>query len=121
MIEIMSGLPPNIVGVQASGWVRASDYESVLIPAVDSALRRNDRIRLYYELGDEFRGIELGAVFQDMRVGLNKLAHWERVAVVTDVGWIERAVSVFRFLVHGHLRVFATSQRDAALRWIREG
>jgi hypothetical protein len=118
MIEVISGLPSNVVGVRAVGWVRATDYESVLVPAVEAALKVHDKIRLYYDLGSDFKGIELGAMFEDMRIGLSKLAHWDRVAVITDVGWIQRAVSVFRFLVPGHAKVFPTAQADEALHWI---
>ena len=119
MIETIRDLPSNIVGVRALGWVRASDYENVLVPAVEAALKAHDKIRLYYDLGSEFKGIELGAMFEDARIGSSKLAHWERVAVVTDIGWIQRAVSVFRIFVPGAAKVFPTSQADEAIRWIK--
>jgi hypothetical protein len=120
MIETIRELPSNIVGVRATGWVRANDYERVLIPTVEAALKKHDKIRLYYELGDDFRGIELGAMFEDLRIGLSKLAHWEKFAIVTDVGWIQRAVSVFRFLVPGSVKVFPTVRSREALRWIAQ-
>jgi len=37
MIEIISELPENVLGVRAKGRVTAGDYEQVLIPAVEAA------------------------------------------------------------------------------------
>ena len=119
MIHIVEGLPSNVVAVRAEGWVRASDYREVLIPAVDATLKRHDKIRLYYELGEAFKGIELGAVFEDAKIGLAKFPHWEKLAVVTNVGWIARAVSAFGFLVPGMVRLFSTSESSEALDWIQ--
>jgi hypothetical protein len=35
MIEIIDGLPANVLGVSAEGKITGSDYETVLIPALD--------------------------------------------------------------------------------------
>ena len=36
MIEIMSGLPENVVAAIANGEVTGEDYEKVLIPAIEA-------------------------------------------------------------------------------------
>ncbi|HWU26152.1 MAG TPA: STAS/SEC14 domain-containing protein, partial [Rhizomicrobium sp.] len=69
MIEIISELPENVLGVRAKGRVTAGDYEQVLIPAVEAALKRHDRLHFYCELGEQFEGIDPGAVFEDLKVG----------------------------------------------------
>jgi hypothetical protein len=51
MIEIIDNLPDNVVGLIAKGQVTRKDYEQILIPKVEAALKRHERIRLYYELG----------------------------------------------------------------------
>lgn len=118
MIDVIGGFPENVLAVRAKGRVTAKDYEQVLIPAIAAALKHHERIRVYYELGDEFEGIDAGAMFEDMKVGLAKLPHWEKIALVTDVGWIRQAASVFTFLVHGQARVFPASDVQAAKAWI---
>jgi hypothetical protein len=46
MITLLSHLPDNTVGVAASGRVNATDYETVLIPAIEAALKKHEKVRL---------------------------------------------------------------------------
>jgi SpoIIAA-like len=62
--------------------------------------------------------MELGAMWEDFRVGIGHLSGWERIAVVTDVDWIRHAINAFRFLVSGETRIFPTSEAAKARRWI---
>ena len=85
MIEIIEGFPGNVVGLAAKGEVTRKDYLEVVIPAIDKALKRNAKLRLYYDLGSQFTGIDFGAEWEDFKLGIEHLSRWERVAVVTDV------------------------------------
>jgi hypothetical protein len=118
MIEILEGFPEGVVAVVAKGRVTRRDYDEVLVPAVEAAFGRRDKVRCYYEIGGEFSGIDAGAVWEDFRVGFGHLAGWERIAVVTDVDWIRLAINFFRFLVPGEIRMFPTSAAAEAQRWI---
>jgi hypothetical protein len=118
MISLIAGFPETVLAARCEGHVTRKDYEEVLIPAVDAALQRHGKLRLYYEVAPEFTGIDTGAVWDDFRIGVEHLSRWERMAVVTDVGWIRQAVNAFRFLMPGALRVFPVSEIDAARRWI---
>ena len=35
---------------------------------------------------------------------------WERMALVSDVGWVRAAVKVFALAIPGHVRVFHNSE-----------
>ena len=98
MIEIIEGFPDNVVGILAKGEVTRKDYLEVVIPAIDKALKRNAKLRLYYDLGSQFTGIDFGAEWEDFKLGIEHLSRWERAAVVTDVAWIRHLVGAFRFL-----------------------
>lgn len=50
MIEIIEGFPENVVAILAKGQVTRKDYLEVVIPAIDKALKRNAKLRLYYDL-----------------------------------------------------------------------
>ena len=91
MLERIQGLPENVLGFEAKGEVTGSDYESLLIPAVEELLARQKSIRFLYHLGEEFTGFDAKAMWDDARVGLQHLTAWERVAVVSDVGWLRAA------------------------------
>lgn len=118
MIRILDGFPEPIVALACEGHVTRADYEQVLIPRVSKALAGGGKIRLYYELGPAFSGIDAGAVWEDLKIGVEHLSRWDRVAVVTDVRWIQHALEVFRFLMPGRLRIFDTSRADEARAWI---
>src|SRR5271170_4819092 len=118
MIEIIEGLAENIVGILAEGEVTRKDYLDVLIPAIDAALKRNAKLRLYYDLGSQFTGIDFGAEWEHFKLGIEHPSPWERAAVVAGVAWIRHAVGAFRFLMSGALKVFSTVQASEAREWI---
>ncbi len=106
MIELIEGLPGNVVGIVVSGRISQQDCREVLAPAMQRSLRRHDKIRLYYELSCRFPG----AAWEDLDLGIEHAARCERVAIVTDVGWVGLTVRALRFLIPGEIRVFPTIQ-----------
>ena len=118
MIELLTNLPDNVVGIRASGHVSAADYETVLMPAVETGLAKHDRLRLLYQLGGDFTGFSPGAMWDDMKMGIAHLRAWERIAVVTDVSWVATAARMFRFVMPCPVRVFSVEERAKAEAWI---
>ncbi len=114
MIELIEGLPANVVGIAVKGRVTRQDCREVLAPAVARTLRRRERIRLYYEIGSRFPG----AGWDDLDLGLEHAAWCERVAIVTDIAWISLTVKALRFLIPGEVRVFSTIQTAEGRAWI---
>jgi len=114
MIEIIEGLPNNVVGIAVKGRVTKEDCYNVLMPAVEESLKSHENIRLYYELNSRFPG----AAWDDLNVGIEYLPPCERVAVVTDVGWIRYTVKALRFLIPGEIQVFATARASEGRAWI---
>jgi hypothetical protein len=114
MMEIIEGLPDNVVGIVVTRKVTKKDYDEVLVPALERSLKRHDKVRLYYELGCRFPG----ASWEDLQIGGEHSAPWERVAVVTDVGWLRHTVNALRFVIPGEIRVFAGVQAGEGRAWI---
>ena len=117
MIEVLE-FPNNVLGFACHGNVTKEDYETVLVPAVESALKGGGKLRLYYETAGDFGGIEPGAVWDDVKVGLEHLTRWERFAVVTDIEWIRHTMKFFSFLMPGEMRVFSKAEAAEARKWI---
>ena len=114
MIQIVEGLPDNVVGIIAKGRVTNSDCDKILKPAMESTLKRHDKVRLYYEIGCRFPG----AAWEDLRIGIEHIPQWERIAVVTDVGWVRHTVNALRFLMASEVRVFTSFQAPEGRAWI---
>ncbi len=118
MLETITGLPDNVVAFAAQGRLTRRDYDEVLTPAVEEALKRHPKIRCYYELGARFSGMDAGAAWEDFKLGIGHLTRWEKVAVVTDVEWIRHTMNAFRFLMPGEIRVFPTTEAAEARAWV---
>jgi hypothetical protein len=118
MIEQIADLPENVLGFEAKGKVTDSDYQSVIIPAVEALFARRSKARFLYHLGEAFAGFEASAVWDDTRLGLKHLRGWERMAVVSDVEWVRAAVKIFGLAIPGPVRVFRNEELAEAKRWI---
>ena len=114
MLELIAGLPKNVVGIAASGKVTMQDCHDVLVPAIAKSLKWHDKIRLYYELNSRFPG----SAWDDLDLGLEHASCCERVAIVTDIGWVRLTVKAVRFLIPAKIRVFSTDQAEEGRAWI---
>lgn len=118
MIEHLQGFPGNTVAFACKGHVTAHEYETVLIPRVDQALEAHDKVRVYYQIGDDFEGIDPGAVWDDIKTGMQHRRQWERIAVVTDVDWIRNTMRAFGFLIPCEMKIFPMAEMAQAREWI---
>ena len=114
MIELIDGLPNNVVGISVTGRVTKQECRDILAPAVQKSLRWRDNIRLYYELGSRFPG----SGWDDLDLGFEHASRCERTAIVTDIAWVRLTVKAIRFLIPGAIRVFATIETPQARAWI---
>ena len=114
MIELVAGLPKNVVGISVRGRLTLQDCRDVLMPAMRKSLKYHDKVRLYYELGSRFPG----AAWDDLDLGLEHFARCERVAIVTDIGWVRHTVKAVRFLIPSEVRVFSTIEAEEGRTWI---
>jgi SpoIIAA-like len=114
MIQIIEGLPDNVVGIVAKGRVTNEDYKKILKPFMEKSLRRQDKARLYYEISSRFPG----AAWEDLRIAVEHVPQWERVAVVTDVGWVRHTVNALRLLIPADVRVFTTPEAYQGRAWV---
>ena len=114
MIELIKELPDNVVGIHARGRVTNEECDNILRPAMEASLKRHGKIRLYYEVGSRFPG----AGWDDLDLAVDHLPQWERIAVVTDTGWVRQTVNALRFLIASEIRVFTTLETDEGRAWI---
>lgn len=120
MLNRIEGLPDNVVAFSASGQVTGEDYENALMPALGAAHEQHDKIRLLFELGEEFEGYEGEAAWDDAKVGLKYFTAFDKAAVVSDNHRVVRAVKTFGFMMPGEIRLFANSDLEAAKSWVTE-
>jgi SpoIIAA-like len=123
VIENVRDLPAGTLGFRASGKVSSDEYREMMQP-IYAALDRGEKLNIYFELADDFHGLDWGALVQDMKaagsVGLKHRSFWERMALVTDKDWVKHGASAFGWLAPGELRLFEPAEREEARAWLGE-
>jgi len=117
MIKVVDHMPIGTIGFEATGKVTKEDYEGVLVPAVRAAMEQGD-VRLLYVLGEDFESYSPGAMWSDTRLWTGHRDAWARVAVVTDIDWVENGIRAFSWLMPGKIRVFDDDDVDRAKLWL---
>jgi hypothetical protein len=107
MIEILKNFSDNVVALSCKGQVTREDYDGILVPAILEALTRHDKIRLLYQTSADFTGYDPGAIWEDLKIGVEHPTRWERVAV-----------RIFSFLIPCPVKVFPPSATAQAHTWI---
>ncbi len=120
MIKILNDFPGHVLGVSAEGKITGTDYETVLIPALEEKLKSNKKIRMLYHLGGNFSGFDLSAMLDDAKMGMKHLSAWDRIALVSDHEMINSFAKFFGYLMTCELRIYKDAEFEMAKKWISE-
>ena len=124
MIETLANLPTGVLGFKGSGKISRAEYQEMMEP-IYAALERGGPVNLLFVIGDDFSGLDSGALWEDMKaggsVGLKHRSAWRRMAVVTDKDWIRHASAAAGWLAPGELPIFDPAQQADATAWLAEG
>jgi hypothetical protein len=120
MLTMIEDLPDHVIGIRITDKLRAEDYERQLIPLINEKLEKHRKLDFLCCIDGEWKGMEAGAVWQDLRLGLGRFGHWARMAIVTDIDWLERAIKLFGLFSPGELRHFDSDDYGAARDWVCE-
>jgi len=115
-MEIMEGLPDGVLGVRVHGKLDSGDYAEVLRPAIEAAVAASGGLRVVLVFED-WDGITAGAVWQDVKLGVEDFSKWKKLALVTDVDWVRHATNLFGWTIPGQVRTFGSDELDAATAW----
>ena len=118
MIQELSDMPSGVIGFEAGGKLRAEDYRDVVLPALERAAQTGE-VRFVIVIRD-FQGMSGGAVWQDLKMGIEHLRAWKRIALVTDIEWMTRLTDLFGWMTPGETRTFPVDQKQEAIEWVAE-
>ena len=116
MINELDGLPEGVIGFEASGKIAAEDYRDVIVPALEQAAKIGD-VRFLIVMRD-VDGISGGAIWQDLKVGIEHLHAWKRIALVTDIAWMSHLTDLFGWMTPGETKTFPLEHKDEAIQWV---
>lgn len=115
MITQLDDMPAGVIGFEATGKLTAEDYRDVVIPAVTAAAKLGE-VRFLIVMRD-FDGFTASALWQDLKVGVEHLTSWKRIALVTDIDWMTHLTSLFGWMTPGDVKTFPIASRTAAIDW----
>jgi len=116
MIKELSDMPSGVIGFEASGKMRAEDYRDVVLPALERAAAAGE-VRFVIVMPD-FDGMSGGALWQDLKVGVEHFRAWKRIALVTDIEWMKHMTSLFGWMTPGEVKTFPLAQQGEAIEWV---
>ena len=102
---------------RCAGQITKEDYARVLVPAALGKLRTHDKVRVYYEIAEDFSGFDPGAMWEDFKIGIEHLTRWDKVAVVTTSMDRDRR-QVCSFLIPATTKCFSRAEAAQARAWI---
>jgi SpoIIAA-like len=115
VIRELEDLPTGVIGFEASGTLKAEDYRDVIVPALERASSSGE-VRFVIVI-PEFDGMSGGALWEDLKLGIENLRAWKRIALVTDIEWMKHVTRLFGWMTPGELRQFPLARRADAIAW----
>jgi hypothetical protein len=115
VIKQLSDMPAGVIGFEANGKLYAEDYRDVLLPAVEAAAA-NGEVRIVIVIA-EFDGLSAGGLWQDLKMGVEHLRGWRRIALVTDIEWMIQMTAMFGWMTPGEVKHFPLAERHTAIAW----
>ena len=116
MITEMTGLPAGVVGFEIDGKVDAADYRGVVNRVLTPAFEAGE-VRCVIVI-TAFDGMSGGALVEDLKMGVEHVRGWKRIALVSDIDWVTHLTHLFGWMTPGEVKTFSLSERSAALDWV---
>jgi SpoIIAA-like len=115
MLVQIPDLPSGVIGFEVAGKLQAEDYRDILLPALQKAEAKG-QVRVVIVI-PKFEGFSGGALWQDLKIGVQQWHAWKRIALVTDVEWMIHGTQWFGWMTPGEVKHFPLAERAAAVAW----
>ena len=120
MIELLSRGSGKVVGAKVSGKLRHQDYQQ-FVPRLEKVIEEQGKVRCLIEM-TEVHGIEIRALWDEIKFDVRHARQIERCAVVGDREWEAWMTKFSRpIFSNAEIRFFELVDRDKAWEWIEEG
>ena len=118
MIAILPESKGKILGIRVSGKLTDRDYQDVLIPMLETVIKKHGKGRFLCAIDETFSGMELGAMVDDVRFYLKHKDDIEKMALVGAQKWTELLMKVFAGLMQGDMKTFSAGAMPEAWAWV---
>jgi hypothetical protein len=98
--------------------VTPADCEHTLLPLVASRSISLRHAPMLLVFGDDFEDFKTNELWNGMEFAFKNWREVGRLAVVSDVAWVRKAVWLFAPFMRGNVRVFHDYEVEQAKTWI---
>lgn len=109
----------QLLGIRASGKLTVDDYDRVLTPRLDAAVREFGIVRALFYMDRDFEGWAPSAAWANTKLDVQHRRDLEKVAIVGAPGWEQWCVRFAGLLMKGELRTFRADSLQVAWNWIK--
>src|SRR5258708_9489716 len=117
MIDLLPGLPANVVGFKATGEVTREDFEKGDFPGIRKHTDTSRKLNFIFFVDTPLRNFSTGAWIRDIWLGVKKFAAWHKVAIVSDVEKIRNFTDSVSHILPGEYRGFLPAEYEEAVKW----
>jgi hypothetical protein len=108
----------KVLTVHVSGKLKKADYDH-FVPDFDRHVAEHGKVRLLLDMTD-FHGWDVGAAWEDFKVGIKHSADIERIAMVGDKKWEEALTTFFKPFTKATVRYFDHTDATESRKWLEE-
>lgn len=119
MIALLNDLPDHVVGARLTAPAAGDEFDRIVRPRLADVLSRYRKVNVLIELPD---GPEAEAgikrLLQGGGLGIDDLRQFDRLALVSDLDWLKRKLSLFGLFAPCSVKRFSETDLPAARRWV---
>ena len=118
MVEILKDFPPHVAAYGTEGKVEKEEYEQIVIARVNEVADQYGKINFLVLLETDMQNYTLPAFLDYLKISFEHFTKWNRMAIVTDQKWVEKAYDALSYLVPGVINGFELKQFEEAKEWV---
>ena len=118
-IQLMEEHGGRVLIINVNGRLVKADYERVS-PEFERLVKEHGKLRVLFDMTD-FHGWDVGAAWQDVKLGFAHFDHIDRLALVGEKKWQRGMAAFCRPFTRATVRYFDHADLEKARKWIDEG
>ncbi|MFB9865557.1 STAS/SEC14 domain-containing protein [Rufibacter immobilis] len=119
MVEAIKTGKADLVAFKLSGSLDKTDYDTVLIPAMEEKISRFGKINLFWEMAD-MGGWKPSGLWEDVKFDLKHQDDFKRIAIVGDKSWEDWMTQLMKPFTSAEIKYFDVRQREDAMEWVSQ-
>jgi len=116
MFELDEPNENRVLKITASEQLTLDDYEQML-PELEKMFSRHDDLRFYIDLNN-VSGIEMGALWEDIKFDYEHRHQFGKIAIVGDKKWQQWATTISAPFFDSKIKFFDKQQSNEAWNWV---